>query len=110
MKLMQLIDIIPLTKIPKSRPQIYTYYARKKIKHGALVLVPIYRRNIKAIVVSVRKFNKLEIKKLDFNLRPIIKVLEKKPVLNKDLLKLAIWISEYYYEPISLVIKFLCKI
>lgn len=107
---MYLIDIIPATKIPRSRPQIYTYYSKHRLRPGALVLAPIYKRNIKAIVISNRKFNKLAIKKLDFNLRPIIKIISKKPILDKDLLKLAIWISDYYYEPISLVIKFLCKI
>lgn len=105
---MQIIDVIPATKIPRSLLQVYTYYTSKKLKLGSLVLAPLYHRRVKAIVINIRKFNKLEIKKYDFALKNIIKILEYQPVLNQDQLKLAKWISEYYYEPLSLVIKILC--
>lgn len=105
---MQIIDLIPATKIPRSLPQIYTYYSRKKLKIGSLVLAPLAKRRIKAMVVKIRNFNKLEIKNYDYKLRPIIKVIQEEPILDQDQLKLAKWISNYYCEPLSLVIKTIC--
>jgi len=102
---MQIIDIVPATKIPRNLVQTYTYYTQHRLKIGSLVLAPLGQRKIKAIVIKIRDFNKLEIKNYDYQLRPIIKVIQKEPVLDKDQLKLAQWMSSYYCEPLSYVIK-----
>ena len=106
---MQIIDLIPATKIPRNLAQIYTYHTRHRLKIGSLVLAPLAKRKIKAIVIKIRDFNKLEIKNYDYQLRPIIKIIQKEPILDKNLFELAAWISDYYYEPISLVIKIIIQ-
>ncbi|MFH1392365.1 MAG: hypothetical protein ABIG90_01625 [bacterium] len=105
---MKIVDLVPAVKIPRHLPQTYTYYTRRRLEIGSLVLAPLAKRKIKAVVISIRKFNKLEIKNYNYNLRPIIKVIQEKPVLDKDQLKLANWMSSYYCEPLSYVIKTIC--
>ncbi len=106
---MKIINLVPATKIPRNLAQIYTYYTRHRLKIGSLVLAPLAKRTIKAIVIRIRDFDKLEIKNYDYQLRPIIKVIQKEPILDKDQFKLAQWMSDYYCEPLSLIIKTIIK-
>ena len=49
-----IIDIIPLTKIPLTRNQSFSYWADSKIPAGSLLSIPFFRRNIEGIVLGTR--------------------------------------------------------
>jgi len=110
---MYIINVIPLTKIPRPNPQILSYFFSKKLTKGALVQISLRRKKINAIVISSEnlKNKKIDIKKgASFKLKPVEKVISKEPALNKSQLKLLSWISEYYFVPLGLVARiFLSK-
>jgi len=76
-----------------------SYFTSQKLVKGSLVLVPLKKKDTKAIVFSQKEVKDLkqEIKKADFALKPILKVVEKSPLLNEQQLELSKWISDYYF-------------
>jgi primosomal protein N' (replication factor Y) len=102
-----IIDVIPLTKIPLNRSQIYTYFYPQKISVGILVMVSLYRRKVLGLVINVQNLEKrkIEIKNYSYQLKKIEKIISSKQVLTKKQLELARWMSDYYRAPISLIIK-----
>ena len=104
---MFIIDVIPATKIPLIKPQILTYFTAQKLPLYSLVLVPLYKRKVLAVVVGISslKNQKMAIRKAGFELKNISKVISQKPVLNQKQISLAKWMSDYYYCPIGSVIK-----
>jgi primosomal protein N' (replication factor Y) len=102
-----IIDVIPLTKIPLNRSQIYTYFYPQKISVGILVMVSLYKRNVPGLVINVQNLEKrkIEIKNYPYQLKKIEKIIFSKQILTKKQLELAKWVSDYYHAPISLIIK-----
>ena len=98
--------IIPATKLPKDIAQVFSYAVpskfEKKIKTG--MLVEIFFRNRKIIGV-VYNLEKKIIKKTDYKLKSIENLFDDSVSLSKEQIKLAEYISDYYYTPLSLVIK-----
>lgn len=72
-----------------------------------MVLVPLRKKGIPAVVTKIQDIigQKMAIRKADFELRAILKIISTEPVLDKKQLALAIWISEYYWSPLGAVIK-----
>jgi primosomal protein N' (replication factor Y) len=104
---MYLLKVIPATKIPLPSPQILTYFSAREIPKGGLVFVPIHKRQAIGVVIDSKKLNsqKMDIRKADFELRPIKKIVSPEPFLNEKQIDFAIWMSEYYYCAIGPVIK-----
>ena len=106
-------EIIPVLNIPYSQTQIYTYsipsFLEKKIKAGQLVEIFFRRRKIKGVVIKINSGkNKIlsqepKIKKI--KLSPILRSDDSGIILNKIQVKLAEFISRYYYISLGLVIK-----
>ncbi len=91
-------QIIPLTRISINKEPFFTYQYSKEIPFGSLVLIPFRNKKIKGIV-----FNKQS--KPIFRTRKIltIKTLE---LINNNQLNLAKKISDYYFTPLGIVLKF----
>lgn len=104
---MFIIDVVPLKRIPRGVPQALTYFSSKQIEPGILVMIKIRNTDTPAIAISCEdaKNRKIEIKKSDFELRPIDKIIFPKPILTKQQIEIAYWISNYYIEPLSLIFK-----
>ncbi len=64
---------------------------------GVRVLVPFGRTKKIAIVLGKTSETEIDIKKL----RCISKILDKKPVLSEDIIKLLNWVASYYHHPIG---------
>ena len=98
--------IIPATKLPKDIAQVFSYTVpskfKKKIKIG--MLVEVFFRNRK-IIGMVYNLEKKIIKKTDYKLKSIENLFDDSVSLSKEQIKLAEYISDYYYTPLSLVIK-----
>jgi len=96
-----IIDIVPLTRIPLSRDQFFCYLYSEKIPSGSLVSIPFAERKIEGVVLNSRsdfsRLGNLELKKVE-------KILEEN-FLDDSQLKLAQFISEYYFSPLGIVLK-----
>lgn len=95
-------QIIPLRKLPKSI-DYFDYKVpkklSKKIKIGQVVLIPFRRQKIKGIVINFKKTSNFK------KVRAILNIIIDKPVINKNQIKLAKFISQYYFVSLSLIIK-----
>ena len=98
--------IIPVTKLPQGVTQIFSYVVQnkfeKKIKVGMLVEISFRNRKITGIVYNLRK--KLT-KKTGYQLKNIENLPDDSVSLSEEQIKIAEYISNYYYTPLSLVIK-----
>lgn len=103
---MFLTKVAPLSKIPRPAPQFLTYFTSKKLKRGALVLAPLRKKKVKAIVFNQKKVIdlKLAIKETEYKIRPIIKVLEKEPIIKEAQVEIAKWIADYYWASFGKVL------
>ncbi|MDP2934775.1 MAG: hypothetical protein Q8N59_03365, partial [bacterium] len=112
-KVMYILNVIPLIKIPHPNSQLLSYFCAEKIKIGSLVKISVRKKKINAIVVDCRKLEqeKIRLKKIaDFQIKPIEKIVSVEPVLIEKQIKLLFWISDYYFAPLGLVARiFLSK-
>ncbi len=87
--------------LPISSFQTFTYSIPENLKKsllvGSRVRVPFGARKASGIIVSL-----IEKSSFSGNLKSIIDVDDKTPVLSKELWKLVNWISHYYITPIGL--------
>ena len=98
--------IIPALKLPRDVMQVFSYVVPSKFEKGIKtgMLVEVFFRN-KKIVGVVYDLKKEVIKKTGYKLNTIENLLDDSVSLSKEQIKLAEYISEYYYTPLSLVIK-----
>lgn len=64
---------------------------------GMRILVPFGRTKHIAIVLAHIEQTDIELKKL----RPIYKILDNRPILSQDIIKLLNWVADYYHHPIG---------
>ena len=64
---------------------------------GMRVLVPFGRTRQIAIVLGKSTHTDIELKKL----RPISKILDSKPILSEQIIKLLNWVASYYHHPVG---------
>ena len=104
---MFIINVIPLTNIPRSQPQIFSYFFKLDLIKGSVVEIPLGRRNVMAIVLNSASVSskKAILKKADFVLKPINKVISSRQIVPPLFFLLANFISRYYFYPISLCLK-----
>jgi primosomal protein N' len=95
--------IIPLTRIPLAKPQIYTYESgdlASDIKIGQVVEAPLYNRSVLGIVSGVAQTAPGNIK-----YKTLTKIIDPYPIVSERELRLAQFISDYYYSSLGLVLK-----
>ncbi|OGI34357.1 MAG: primosomal protein N' [Candidatus Moranbacteria bacterium RIFOXYA2_FULL_43_15] len=96
-----ILDIVPLTKIPLTRGQSFSYLHDTALPAGTLVSTPLFHRKVEGIVLGSKKdfprLGNIELKKID-------KVIEEIFLTEKQL-KLANFISDYYISPLGVVMK-----
>ncbi|PIR93422.1 primosomal protein N' [Candidatus Falkowbacteria bacterium CG10_big_fil_rev_8_21_14_0_10_43_10] len=96
-------NIIPLTRLPLSRPQIYTYELgdlAKEIKIGQLVEIPLYYRSLPGIVVKITAEAPAGIE-----FKQVNKIIDQHPLVGQREIKLVEFVSEYYYASPGLILK-----
>ena len=101
---MKIIDVIPIAKgIPQEK---LSYFTSKDISVGALVSVPVRKKEIPAIVsaVSDAKESKTSIKSSDFTMKPIKSVVSSNFIM-PEFLESCKEIAEYYISPPGPVLK-----
>ncbi|MEX0916517.1 MAG: hypothetical protein WDZ44_00185, partial [Candidatus Spechtbacterales bacterium] len=103
---MYVYSVIPLTKLPRPQPQIVSYFSAEDLARGALVLVPLGRRTVSAIVVEKldARDAKQAIRNSPYTLKKITRALSTNPVVPDLIIQEAVEISQHYYEPLGLVL------
>ena len=85
------------------RPFSYAYNGSLDVKVGVRVLVPFNNRKVVGYVVSVEhtddSMEELE-ENTGFKIKEVISIIDKEPILNEELMKVALDISSYYFSPI----------
>ena len=102
---MRLIDVIPVTRIPHTQTQILSYFFSSDLTPGSLVLIPLGKRKETGVVLGSRDIDKMQIKKADFSLRNIIKIIDEKPILTNQQIELALFLGHYYFASPGLFLK-----
>lgn len=96
-----ILNVIPLTRIPLFRSQSFSYLSDQKLGAGSLVVVPLFKRKVEGIVLGARPdFLRLG----NIELKNISSVVEDN-FLDAIQLKLAEFISDYYFSPLGIVLK-----
>ncbi len=96
-----IIEVAPLTRIPLSRNQSFSYLSDTPIAPGTLVSVPLFKRSVEGVVLS----HKPDFARLgNIELRPVSAILEES-FLDTKQLALADFIAQYYFSPLGIVLK-----
>ncbi|KKT21300.1 MAG: Primosomal protein N [Parcubacteria group bacterium GW2011_GWB1_43_8] len=101
---MKIIDVIPIAKgIPQEK---LSYFTSKDVSVGALVSVPVKKKEIPAIVsaVSDAKESKTSLKGSDFSIKPVKSVISDN-FITPEFLEACKEIAEYYLSTPGSVIK-----
>ena len=104
---MHIIEVIPLTMLPTNVPQILSYFFDSELSKGAIVEIPLNKRKVSAVVISSSSLEKekLALKKVDFQIKKLLKVVRKDPQVSDYQLKLAVWTAKYYCAPLGYTLK-----
>lgn len=105
--LMYIIEVIPLTILPSSVPQLLSYFFNTKLEKGAIVEIPFGNRKIRAVVVASNPLEdqKILLKKTGFQLKKISEVISEAPQVSNNQFRIALWLSRYYYAPLGYCLK-----
>jgi len=101
---MKIIDVIPIAKgLPQEK---LSYFTSKDVSVGALVSVPVRKKEIPAIVsaVSDAKESKTSLKNSDFSIKPVKSVISAS-FITPEFLEACQEIAEYYLSAPGSVIK-----
>ncbi|MYE37967.1 MAG: hypothetical protein F4X82_00390 [Candidatus Spechtbacteria bacterium SB0662_bin_43] len=106
---MYLYSVIPLVSLPRSYPHSVTYFSGELLRAGCLVRVPLQNTTVCAIVIQRHSADeqKQAIRKSEYSLKKIHTVLSKQPVVSKNTLLLAVYLSHYYYESTGLTLRYI---
>lgn len=104
---MHIIEVIPLTMLPPNVPQILSYFFNSELSKGAIVEIPLNKRKVPAVVISSSSLEKekLALKKIDFQIKKLTRVIFENPKVSDYQLKLAVWIARHYYSPLGYTLK-----
>jgi primosomal protein N' (replication factor Y) len=92
-----IIDIIPLIRLPSKAPDFFSYFSKKKIRPGNIVLVEFKKRKVFGYVWQVESIEKRRkfLKEEKLELKPILKIINHYPLIFPYQIKLAFWLKNY---------------
>jgi primosomal protein N' (replication factor Y) len=98
-----IIDIIPLIRLPSKAPDFFSYFSKKKIRPGNIVLVEFKKRKIFGYVWQVESIEKRRkfLKEEKLQLKPVLKIINPSPLIFPYQIKLAFWLKNYYNISLS---------
>lgn len=104
---MYILEVIPLTVLPPNVPQLLSYFFDRELPKGAVVQVSLNRRTVPAVVVSSVSLDKekVSVKKADFQVKKLTKVLFAESQVSDRQLKLAAWTARRYHAPLGYTLK-----
>lgn len=103
---MVILDVIPLIPLPRSQPELVSYFHATALEKGTLVQVSYNNRKIKAVVMAaadIRQRKEMLKKQATFTLKKIDKILKAK--ITEEQIKKAQEVAEYYFIPLGLALR-----
>lgn len=101
----KIAQIIPLVNLTPETNQVFSYLIPKRylgqIKIGQQIIIPFRNKNIKGIVLSIKKDSITK----KYRLKSISKIVDEEPNLDLTQIKLAKWIAQYYYASLGVTTK-----
>jgi primosomal protein N' (replication factor Y) len=94
------LEVAPLTSLPLTRGQFFTYASDCEVRPGALVSIPVTTRTLKGVVFSSHNMSIGAQKMPPFKVKHIISVL-REDFLTSEQLKLALFISKRYFTSLG---------
>ncbi len=106
---MYIIEVIPLQHLPKNVSQILSYYHKQPIQKGTIVEIQVKTKKILALVANSTPISNLknELKSNAFTLKKISKIVTEKPIVDKTFWNISKFISTYYFDDLTRVVKIL---
>lgn len=99
---MYINEVIPLTNLPRSQPQILSYFSSQRLTWGSLVAIPLAKKMANGMVISSKAIeSKINIKKSNFSLKPLKETVNLGPIVTKNQYLLLEWLAQYYYLPLT---------
>ncbi|HOV88693.1 MAG TPA: primosomal protein N' [Candidatus Paceibacterota bacterium] len=103
---MFLVNVIPIAYLPRSQSKSLVYFTSQKPEVYSLVFIPFGRRKIEALVLSSEEIqSKIAIKKAEFQIKPLGKIINPHAIVHEKQWKLFEWISTYYFDPLTSLLK-----
>lgn len=98
-----IIKVIPIQPLPPNSPDYFLYFYNEKIKVGSLVKIDFQKKEQIGYVLDLEQVRDLKyfIKNLDYQIKPIKKVLTENTPLTEYQKKLAFKLSRRYYLSLS---------
>ncbi len=93
---MKFYEVAP-TKIVRSGVSAFTYQSEEPLSIGQLVTIPVGKQTLNGLVVK-------EVSKPTYETKPVSSIIEPRP-LPAPLVRLALWLSEYYRTPFATVLQ-----
>src|SRR3989338_10972891 len=108
---MYVIEVIPLAALPHNVTQLLSYFWNTPLEKGSVVEISIGKRKEMAAVVSSSPIeqNKSILKKSEFQLKKLSKIVSPEPKISDVQFKIALWLSRTYYAPLGLCLKTAAK-
>ncbi len=94
------IEVAPLTSLPLTRGQFFTYASGIEVRPGTLVSIPVTTRTLKGVVFASYNMSSGDRKMPPFKVKPIISVLQD-DFLTPEQLQLALFISKRYFTSLG---------
>ncbi len=101
---MFIVEVLPLIYLPKEKSQILSYFSKRNIKEGSLVLSLIKNKEVPAIVIESNPLEEKKslVKKDSFILKEISKVLIEEKFFPDYFFEFLEIISRYYLSSLTL--------
>ncbi len=92
-----IIDIIPLTRLPSNSPDFFTYFSKINLTENKIVEVELKKRKIFGYVFKTysSEEKRLQLKEKKIQLKPVLKIVNKKPLIFENQIQLAFWLKNY---------------
>lgn len=104
---MYLYEVIPLAYIPRPASQVLSYYYPVKLTRFSLVEILLGKKTYPALVAGSENVKdlKLFLRAASFEVKEMKGIITDEPVLFEWQFKLALWMADYYWASLGMIIK-----
>jgi len=104
---MQILKVIPITKIFLPQMQILTYFSTLPVKIGSLILITLRNKKILGLITESQELKqaKMSVRNANFTLKKVNQIISSETIIDEKLMKLINWTSGYYWEPLGVIVK-----
>jgi primosomal protein N' (replication factor Y) len=103
---MYLNEVIPLLNLPRSQPQILSYFSTEKHNFGTLANIQVGKAKTFGLIINSQLIaDKISIKKAGFNFKPLGTIANTHQIITMEQWELIKWLAEYYFLPLAGLLK-----